>query len=96
MQTAQEVTLNTIPGSADDSRIAVVLTHQHGQSQIELHQQSWGEGIGWFTQSKVVLEPQQVTALSLGLGKSAVAEHTTLPNATACGWTPRIVGADSA
>lgn len=96
MQTPQEVTLNTIPGSADDSRIAVVMTHEDGQSRIELHQQSWGEGIGWFTQSKVILEPQQVAALSLGLGKSDVSAQPRFVNANSRAWTPRVVSADSA
>ena len=95
MLSPQEVTLSTIPGTDEDSRVAVVLTHADAQSRIELHQQSWGEGIGWFTQNKVVLEPQQAAALAASLDKSktgVTADYSNLSRS----WTPRVVSADSA
>lgn len=64
------VVLKTASGSAsrlDRSRS----TAAQGQSgaTIELRQQSWGPGIGWFTQSTVCLTPGQLAQLRLVLGR---------------------------
>ena len=73
MSKPQEVILAEIPGSCDNERLLVV--HRHGQNRhgegytrIELRQQTWGEGIGWFTQNTMPLEPQQVGQLRGALG----------------------------
>ena len=94
MLDSQEVLLNTIPGGSENDRLAVILCHtnQHG-SMIELHQQSWGEGVGWFTQSKVVLDSGQVAQLSSVLGSSTREPCRVRVPAS---WTPRVVSADSA
>ena len=59
-----EVTLATLPSTVDDQRVVVVLvTKATGQSEVELRQQSHGDGVGWFTQSTVSLTPEQVGGL---------------------------------
>jgi len=78
--------LATIPGSTDDERLLLVL-HRYPERgvRLELCQQTWGEGIGWFTQKNIELSPQQASALrsALGSGPPAVrtvrAECTELP-----------------
>ena len=63
----QDQTLLTIlPGSRENERIAVLLTGNNGG--LELQHQSWGEGVGWFTQSSVALDPIQATLLRQSLG----------------------------
>ena len=60
-----ETTLTAIPAS-ETERLLLVLVHsaEHG-SRMELRQQSFSKGIGWFTQSTVQLEPSQVAATDL-------------------------------
>ena len=70
---------------------------------MELRQQSFSKGIGWFTQSTVHLEPGQVAALRNALGTSSNSgsrarnrlprEFSTIAPAT---WEPKVVRADSA
>ena len=99
-----ETVLSTISGSSDYERLLVVLciTPGHG-SRLELRQQSFGAGVGWFTQSTVVLEPHQVAelrgALGSGHGRSA-RSGSNLPRefsrVAPNGFSPRVVHADSA
>jgi len=72
----QEVTLSTIQGSDENHRLAVVLvTGVPGTalpaSRVELRQQTWGEGVGWFTQTSIALEPEQVAGLKATLGSTS-------------------------
>src|SRR5262245_17696451 len=102
MQTANETVLSTLNGATEHERILVVLVHEPaGGSRLELRQQSFGVGVGWFTQSSVTLEPHQVAELrgALGTGKR-VGSLTHLPRSfsrvSPGGFSPRIVHADSA
>lgn len=68
---------------------------------MELRQQSFAESVGWFTQSTVVLEPDQVAQLRTALGMTAASRgRTQLPREmsrmTTPAWQPRVVHADSA
>lgn len=77
---SSETVLTTIPGKDDDQRVLAVLVHETGQaSRIELRQQSWGEGLGWFTQSTVQLAPHQVAHLRAALGTSSPPAASRLP-----------------
>lgn len=103
MHSRPETVLATLPSSSDRERVLVVLCHApSGNTQLELRQQSWGEGLGWYTQSSVQLEPEQVASLrqSLGLGgnfaKVRVTPFAASAPAKASGFTPRVVHADSA
>ena len=97
-----ETVLSTLP-SSETERLLVVLVQAAGHSsRMELRQQSFSNGIGWFTQSTVQLEPAQVAALRNALGATTSGhksshrlprEFTTIAPAT---WAPKIVHADSA
>lgn len=64
-----EVVLSSIEGSSARERIHVVLCNDSAKgSRVELRQQSWGDGVGWFTQSTVTLAPHQVAELRGALG----------------------------
>lgn len=100
MQPRPETVLATLPGSSDRDRLLVVLCQADHGSQVELRQQSWGEGLGWYTQGTVHLEPSQVAGLrqSLGLGGSFAQVRTTAFPASAPkksnGFVPRVVHGD--
>ena len=71
MACTAETVLTAIPAASDDERLLVVLRQDDATgSQIELRQQSWAEGIGWFTQSSIRLEPAQLANLRGALGGS--------------------------
>ena len=96
-----ETILTTIPATVETERLLVVLVRSadHG-SRMELRQQSFSNGIGWFTQSTVQLEPGQVAALRNSLGSSAGRPSPRLPREFStiapAAWQPRVVHADSA
>jgi hypothetical protein len=97
-----ELVLSTLSGSCERERLLVVLCHEVGAgSRIELRQQSFGDGVGWFTQSSVCLEPHQVADLRnvLGTGQAS-GRRSQLPkqfsHVSTSGFSPRVVHADSA
>ncbi|ADB16297.1 hypothetical protein Psta_1622 [Pirellula staleyi DSM 6068] len=100
-----EVVLATLPAADAAGRMLVVLVQTgDGSSCVQLRQQSWaGDVLGWFTQSSVTLEPQQVAALRNSLGSTAGGHDrpaTKLPKKFSrlepSNWQPRIVCAEGA
>jgi hypothetical protein len=95
-----ENTLATLPGSVENERVLIVLVQSAAGSQMELRQQSFGDGIGWFTQSSVTLEPAQVAGLKNALGAPSRGVATHLPRQfgklAGATWQPKVVAADSA
>ena len=97
---AVETVLTAIPAS-DVERLLVVLVRspEHG-SRMELRQQSFSVGIGWFTQSTVHLEPAQVAGLRNALGNAGTQSQTHLPREFSRmappSWQPRVVTAETA
>lgn len=67
--------LATLPGSGPHQRVQVAL-HQKpdGGLQIELRDQHFGEGIGWFDQRTMSLEPRQWQQLQALLGTKATSD----------------------
>jgi hypothetical protein len=98
MNLPHEIVLSTIGGATDKDRLLVVLCNQSGESRLELRQQSFGDGIGWFTQSTVALEPSQVAELRSALGTGGNRGPSPLPKsfrrAEQPAWQPRVVRAD--
>jgi hypothetical protein len=98
-----ETVLSTLPASETERLVVVLVQAADQSSRMELRQQSFSKGIGWFTQSTVHLEPGQVAALrnALGTGSSHAPrlrnrlprEFSTITPAT---WEPKVVHADSA
>lgn len=57
----RETVLAELPSCVEHQRVQVVhLVDFAGETQIELRQQSYGPGVGWFTQSSVALSPEQL------------------------------------
>jgi len=102
MSPCSETTLTAIPASEIERLLLVLVQSPEHGSRMELRQQSFSKGIGWFTQSTVQLEPGQVAALRNALGNSASGKRSVsgLPREfstmTPPSWQPRVVHADSA
>ena len=47
----------------------VVLIDDDGHSVIELQQQSWSSSVGWFTQTRLPIEREQLPLLRSSLGR---------------------------
>jgi hypothetical protein len=61
--------LAMLPGSAPCERLEVNLVQDgDGRLRIELRQQHYGEGVGWFDQRTIALDGQQWQALQVILG----------------------------
>ena len=73
---AHRTVLATIAGSAPHQRLEVALTQGgDGRLAIDLRDQHYAEGIGWFDQRTLALDPRQFRQLKavLGMNSSALA-----------------------
>ena len=95
----QETIVGTLPGQTEDDRVVIVLCQQGmGANTLELRQQSWGEGVGWFTQSSVEMSPRQVADFRnvLGVSQKTARLPAKFRKVSEGNWQPRIAHADSA
>lgn len=67
-----------LPSENTHERLAVVLCQDADGQRYELRQQSFGNGVGWFTQSCVVIEPDQAAALRNVFGAHPIGRKTSL------------------
>jgi len=75
-----EIVLSTLPGTCERERVCVVLVQSPtAGSYMEFRQQSFGDGVGWFTQNSVSLEPHQVAEMRSVLGTSGASASAALP-----------------
>ena len=71
MDSSVETILSIIPGQSETDRLLLVLVQEFGAgSTIQLQQQTWGEGVGWFTQTTIPMTPEQVSQLRQSLGSA--------------------------
>jgi hypothetical protein len=101
MSLTTETVLTSIPASESERLLVVLLQSPDAGSRMELRQQSFSKGIGWFTQSTVHLEPGQVAALRNALGTTSGQRTVNrLPREFSTiappAWQPKLVCADSA
>lgn len=54
----------------ETTRLEVALLSSVGKSKIELRLLGWGEGIGWYVQKSIQLDPLQIRALRGMLGRT--------------------------
>lgn len=63
-----ETILNVFPGANEQSRLVLVKTSTMcGLNHLVLRQETHSPDVGWFTQSCVVIEPNQVAGLKMTL-----------------------------
>jgi hypothetical protein len=69
----RECLLSTLPGANETERVVVLLLQlEDGSSKISLRQQNWADGIGWYDQKSLDLEPEQFRLLRGGSTASVV------------------------
>ena len=92
-----EVNLATIDGQTSGERVLVTLCNDDCGSRVELRQQSWGDGIGWFTQNSVALHPDQVAQLKSVLAATKTPRREVMPiQSDSAASIPFVLRADSA
>ena len=64
-----ETILNVVPGNDESSRLVVALERFAGESRVVLRQESYSDDVGWFVQSRVDMDPDQVQGLRMALGR---------------------------
>jgi hypothetical protein len=71
-----ETILATLPGHGPHQRLVVALRQRgEGGLSIELRDQHHGEGIGWFDQRTLSLDPRQWQQLQAVLGRADAASR---------------------
>jgi hypothetical protein len=69
----QQTLVTIIPGNDPNQRLALYLRKSGQESGLTLVQESWAEGIGWFAQSSVDVDSEQLPtfrqSLKSGTGK---------------------------
>ncbi|GIW89895.1 MAG: hypothetical protein KatS3mg109_0327 [Pirellulaceae bacterium] len=106
----QSVILGELPGETAQQRILVIWHRPNGpgvaqptdpsgdtdrhSNCIELCEQAWGPGVGWYTYSSVRLSPRQVGLLRSLLGRSGYEAQRIITAAETVGL--RVVRAESA
>jgi hypothetical protein len=64
-----EYSCGVVNGRTDRETIAVILrVEEDGPCEINLILQAWGEGIGWYPQKTIRLDPSQIDPLQRVLG----------------------------
>ncbi len=93
-----EAVLGTLSSGVDNERTLVVHCHHPDQgSWMELRQQSWaGSSLGWFTQSSLRLDTQQIAQLRNVMAGTRISSTLRQVESTAAGFVPRVIHADSA
>ncbi|MBI85510.1 MAG: hypothetical protein CMJ81_20140 [Planctomycetaceae bacterium] len=98
MNGSSEAVLGTLSSGVDNGRTLVVHCHHPDRgSWMELRQQSrGGSSLGWFTQSSLRLETQQIAQLRNVMARTRISGTLRQVDNTAGGFVPRVIHADSA
>lgn len=74
-----ETILNVFPAVDDLHRlvIAVQQEEEQGSSRLVLRQESYADDVGWFVQSCVAIEPEQVAGLKMALSSQSATRLKT-------------------
>ena len=98
MNGPSEATLGTLSSRVDHERTLVVhCQHPQRGSWMELRQQSWGgSSLGWFTQSSIRLDAQQMAQLRNVMATTQGPATLRQVDSTVAGFVARVIHADSA
>lgn len=61
------------------TRLEVALLASEGKTKLELRLLGYGEGIGWYVQKSLQLDPLQIGALKTMLGRGASRVKSSIP-----------------
>ena len=92
-----EKIVNVFP-SDDSMQRLVVAIEQEGdaESRLVLRQESFSEDVGWFVQSRVAIEPEQVAGLKMCLTGQVMRQIPSSATAKTAQNRPRILRFDRA
>jgi hypothetical protein len=72
--------LGDLPGASDENKVEVwSRSTPDGSALLELIEYSWGSGLGWYIQKRIVLDAGQVDALRALLGEETAAAVPARP-----------------
>ncbi len=75
--------LNVFPSQSGESRLVLAQEFKDdGTSQLVLRQETQSEHVGWFVQSRILIEPDQVAALKMTLTSRLVDETPAVASPT--------------
>ncbi|WP_372896950.1 hypothetical protein [Stieleria sp.] len=66
--------LNVFPSDSGDQRLVLARESDGNGSTLVLRQESRSPHVGWFVQSRIAIEPNQVAALKMTLTSNLVKE----------------------
>ena len=68
-----ETILNVFPAADDLHRLVIAIQQEegHAASRLVLRQETYADDVGWFVQSCVAIEPEQVAGLKMALSSQA-------------------------
>ena len=73
----QPKVLAQLDGENTKEKIDLVLRHtEEGSMALEVRSLRWGQGVGWYTQKTIVLDPGQVKRLASLLRRAALTGQT--------------------
>ena len=69
----KETILNVFPSNDESQRLVIAVEQQEaGPSRLVLRQESFSEDVGWFVQSRIAVEPEQIAGLKMSLTGQAL------------------------
>ena len=90
-----EKILNVFPTDDAMQRLVVAIERKgEAESRLVLRQESFSEDVGWFVQSRVAIEPEQVAGLKMCLTGQVIRQMPSAGAAKAVQSTPRILRFD--
>ena len=91
----KETILNVFPSDDQLQRLVIVMEQsEQGSSRLVLRQESFSEDVGWFLQSRIAVEPEQIPGLKMSLTGQVMREIQ--PAARAIRSAPAILSFDRA
>ena len=68
-----ETILNVFPSNDQRHRLVIVVEQETDESsRLVLRQESFSDDVGWFAQSRVAIEPEQIAGLKMSLTGSGL------------------------
>ena len=63
-----ETILNVFPSNDQDQRLVIAMETQEGaEGRLVLRQESFSDDVGWFVQSRIAVEAEQIPGLKMSL-----------------------------
>ncbi len=68
-----ETILNVFPSKDESSRLVIAVEQsEDGSSRLVLRQESFSQAVGWYVQSRVGVEPEQIPGLKMSLSGRSI------------------------